>query len=215
MSVRVNLLPRETYARQAAARQRALVGVAGLALLALLAGVYVFQMNTLSSAREERDAAQAELDELAAREAQLAEFRDLEQRLEERQRLIASALAGELSFAGILQDIAAVMPTDAALTEFDVTAVEDAGPDGEAVREIVARIVASGESLRGHAPGVERLLLEFDKIAAFFDIYVTDSVLDEEGDEFEEEAAVFTFEVDVGEEARTGRYAEGVPEGLR
>ena len=213
MSVRVNLLPRETYARQAAARQRMLVGLAGLALLALLAGAYVFQMNTLSNARDERDVAQAELDELTAREAELAEFGDLEERVEQRQQLIATALAGELSYASILQDVAAVMPSDAALTEVDVTAVADAGPDGEAVREIVARIVADGESLQGHAPGLERLLLEFDKIAAFFDIYVTDSVLDDEDDD--EDVAVFTFEVDVGEEARTNRYAEGVPGGLR
>jgi hypothetical protein len=213
MSVRVNLLPRETYARQAAARQRMFVGLGGLVLVALLAGAYFFQMNTLSNARDDRDAAQAELDQLAAREAQLAEFRDLEQRLEERQEVIATALVGELSFAGILQDVAAVMPTDAALTEFNVTAVADTGPDGGAVREIVARISAGGESLRGHAPGVERLLLEFDKIAAFFDIYVTNSELDEEDED--EDVAIFTFEVDVGQEARTNRYVEGVPEGLR
>lgn len=213
MSVRVNLLPRETYARQAAARQRMLVGVAGVVLLAVLAGAYVFQMNTLSNARDERDAAQAQLDELNAREARLAEFRDLEQRVDERQQLIATALANELSFAGILQDVATVMPADAALTEFDVTAVTDAGPDGEAVREIVARISAGGETLRGHAPGLERLLIEFDKIAAFFDVYVTDSVLDE--DEPEDDVAIFTVEVDVGQEARTQRYMDGVPEELR
>jgi hypothetical protein len=213
MSVRVNLLPRETYARQAAARQRMLAGLGGLVLLALLAGAYVFQMNTLSNARDERDVAQAELDELNAREAQLAEFRDLEQRLDERERLISTALANELSFAGMLQDVAAVMPADAALTEFDVTAVNDAGPDGEAVREIVARISADGETLRGHAPGLERLLIEFDKIAAFFDVYVTDSVLDE--DDPENDVAIFGVEVDVGQEARTHRYMDGVPEELR
>ena len=213
MSVRVNLLPRETYARQAAARQRMLVGVAGVVLLAVLAGAYVFQMNTLSNARDDRDVAQAELDELSAREASLAEFRDLEERLGERQQLIATALANELSFAGMLQDVAAVMPADAALTEFDVTAVTDAGPDGDAVREIVARISAGGETLRGHAPGLERLLIEFDKIAAFFDVYVTDSVLDE--DDPDDDVAIFTVEVDVGEEARTHRYLDGVPEELR
>lgn len=213
MSVRVNLLPRETFAQQEAARQRLLAGVAGLVLLAVLGGVYLLQMNALSNARDERDVAQAELHQLEAREAQLAEFGDLEQRIRERQEVIATALAGELSFAGMLQDIAAVMPTDAALSDFDVSAVEDTGPDGQAVREIVARIVANGESLQGHAPGLERLLLQFDKIASFFDIYVTNSELDEE--DTDNDVAVFTVEVDVGQEARTGRYVEGVPEELR
>lgn len=213
MSVKVNLLPREAFAKQAAARQRALAGVAGLVLLLILAGVYFLQSNALSDAEEEQQLAQAELEELQAREAQLAEFGDLRERVEQRQELIATALAGELSYAGILQDIAAVMPTDAALTDMDVTAVQDTGPDGESIRQIVARITASGESLQGHAPGLERLLLEFDKIAAFFDIYATSSELDDEAEE--EDVAVFTFEVDVGQEARTGRYLQGVPEGLR
>lgn len=213
MSVRVNLLPRETFAQQEAARQRLLAGVAGLVLLAVLGGVYLLQMNALSNARDERDIAQAQLHELEGREAQLAEFGDLEQRIRERQEVIATALSGELSFAGMLQDIAAVMPTDAALSDFDVSAVEDTGPDGQAVREIVARIVANGESLQGHAPGLERLLLQFDKIASFFDVYVTNSELDEE--DTDNDVAVFTVEVDVGQEARTGRYVEGVPEELR
>lgn len=211
MSVRVNLLPQETYAKQAAARQRNIAALAGLALLLVLGLVYWMQNNALSDAREDREVAQAELDELTEREAQLAEFRELEQRVERSQTLIAEALANEISFAGMLQDIAAVMPEDAALTDLDITAVTDASADGGAVREVVAQIVAGGESLEGHAPGLERLLIEFDKIASFFDIYFTDSVLDTEGTE---DAAVFTFEVDVGQEARTHRYVDGAPEDL-
>jgi hypothetical protein len=201
MSVRVNLL----------ARQRTYVGVAGVVLLALLGGAYFVQSSRVDDARAERDGAQEELQALQAREAELSEFHDLEQRVSEAQETISTALSHEISFAGVLQDIAAVMPGEAALSEFDITAVEDAGPDGEAVRDIVARIRAGGESLNGHAPGLERVLLEFNKIGSFFDVYFTDSVLDED----DEDVAIFTFEVDVGQEAKTNRYTEGVPEELR
>lgn len=211
MSVRVNLLPQETYARQQAVRQRALAGVAGVVLLVLLAGVYVFQVNRVSDAEMARDEARAELDRLEAREAELAEFRDLQQRVEAADARIAGTLTHELSLAGILQDTAAVTPNDTAFTEMTVTAIEDTGPDGSAVRDVLARINMSGETLHGHAPGVERLLLEFDKIAAFFDAYFTNSSIDGE----DEDVSLFQVEVDVGQEARTGRYDEGVPEELR
>jgi hypothetical protein len=211
MSVRVNLLPRETYAQQAAVRQRNMILLGALALLLLLGLAHLFQVSRVNDARAERDAAQEELQALQAREAELAEFQDLEQRVREAQDNISTAFSHEISFAGLLQDVAAVMPGDAALTEFDVVAVEDAGPDGDAVREVVARITAGGESLLGHAPGLERLMLQFDKIGSFFDVYFTSSELDEDDDD----VAIFTFEVDVGDEARTGRYLDGVPEELR
>jgi hypothetical protein len=212
MSVRVNLLPRETYAQQAAVRQRNMILLGALALLLVLGLLYWWQVNRVQDARAERDQAQEQLQALERREAQLAEFGDLQQRVTEADETIAAAYADELSYAGILQDVAAVMPTDSALDEFEIVAVEDAGPDGDAAREIEARIRASGESLLGHAPGLERLLLQFDKIASFFDVYFTESVVEPEEDE---DVAMFTFEVDVGDEARTGRYESGVPEELR
>lgn len=213
MSVRVNLLPRETFAEQEAARQRLLAGVAGLVLLAGLGVVFLLQTNALSDARDERDLAQAELRDLEAREAQLAEFGDLEQRVEEADETISIALASELSFAGILQDIAAVTPTDTAFTSLEATVIEADGPDGGVVRPVVARITLDGESLQGHAPGVERLLIQLDKIASFFDVYVSNTTVDP--DDEDEDVAIFTVEVDVGDEARTRRYTDGVPEELR
>jgi hypothetical protein len=211
VSVRVNLLPQEAAARQEAARQRNAFIVAGLVLLLLLGLLYWWQLARVGDARDERDLAQEELQVLQAREAELAEFGDLDNRVDEANSIIESALADEISYAGVLQDLAAVMPADSALTEFDITAVEAEGPDGDEVREVIARIVASGESLEGHAPGLERLLLEMDKIVSFFDVYFTNSVVD--GDD--EDVVLFDFEVDVGHEARTGRYQDGVPEELR
>jgi hypothetical protein len=211
MSVRVNLLPQEAAAKQEAARQRGAFMVAGVVLLLLLGLLYWWQLARVGDARDERDLAQEELQVLQAREAQLAEFGDLENRVDEANSIIETALADEISYAGVLQDLAAVMPADSALTEFDITAVEAEGPDGGQVRDVIARIVASGESLEGHAPGLERLLLEMDKIVSFFDVYFTSSVVD--GDD--EDVVLFDFEVDVGQEARTGRYEGGVPEELR
>lgn len=211
MSVRVNLLPREAVDKQEAARQRNMVGAAFLVLLLLLALAFWFQTTRVDDARAERDEAQEELQALQAREAQLGEFRDLEEQVAEANDVIATALDGELSYAGMLQDVAAVMPDDSALTDLEITNVEEVGPDGDQPRRIVARMLASGESLTGHAPGVERLLIELDKIQAFFDVYFTDSTTIEEDEDF----VSFGVEIDVGEEARTRRYVDGVPGELR
>jgi hypothetical protein len=211
MSVRVNLLPHEAAERQEAIRQRQGVGVAAVALLAVLGAVYLWQVTQVNNAEAERDQAREELQALEARETQLSDFAELEQRVEESNDMLSTALADEISFAGILQDVAAVTPTDTAYDEFTVTAVEAAGPDGEEVRQVIARIVASGESLFGHAPGLERVMLELDKIGSFFDVYFTNSEIDED----DPDVTFFDLEVDVGVQARTDRYEQGVPEELR
>ena len=72
-------------------------------------------------------------------------------------------------------------------------------------------LVAVGRSLNDHAPGLERLLLEFDKVAAFHDLFFTSSVLEEP----ETPYPTFTVEAQLGPEVLTGRYLDGVPEDLR
>lgn len=211
MSVRVNLLPREAAEKQEAARQRQGVVVGAVVLLAVLGLVFFWQMTQVTVAEEERDAAREELQALQAREAQLGDFAELERRVERSNDILSTALAGEISFAGVLQDVAAVTPRDVAYTDFDITRAETAGPDGETVREVVARIIASGESLYGHAPGLERLMLELDKIGSFFDVYFANSEVDDE----DPDVTFFQVEVDVGSQAQTGRYDQGVPEELR
>ncbi|MBW3578290.1 MAG: hypothetical protein KY462_11245 [Actinobacteria bacterium] len=211
MSSRVNLLPREAEDRERARRARFLLVLAGIAFLVVLGLLYALQVARLNAARGELEAAEAERDELQAEVTELSAYAELDQRRTQTIELLTAVMAPETSLGGILQDVAAVMPTDSALTSLTVTIPQEALEQGpfDFGGPSFGTLAAAGETLRGHAPGVERLLLEFDKIAAFFNVFVTGSEIDEEG------ITVFTVESDLGPEIFTGRYVEGLPEELR
>lgn len=212
MSVRVNLLPQEQSARQAAARQRTGVIAAGVGVLVVLAGVTLWQNGRIADADDRLEDEQAVLASLDAEVTQLQEFSELESRIASSHEQIQLALGGEVSLAGVLQDIAAVMPADAQLDSLNLTV---AGIDEEAAATAdgpsLGTLVATGKSLNNHAPGLERFLLELDKVAAFHDLFFTSSVLAEPDDPY----PTFTVEAQLGPEILTGRYAEGLPEELR
>jgi hypothetical protein len=116
-------------------------------------------------------------------------------------------MADEVSVAALLQDVAAVMPTDTQLEGLNVTL--DQRPEDPARAVGVTRL--SGRTLTSHAPGVERVLIQLDKIVTFEDLYLNSSVLDDQ----EERIASFSLDGSVRREARTERYADGLPESLR
>jgi Tfp pilus assembly protein PilN len=213
MSVRVNLLPQEQTARQAAARQRNGVIAGGVAVVALLGAVTLWQNGQVGEAEDRLAAEQTVLASLRSDEADLGEFADLEQRSEESTEFIVQAMGDEVSVAGIMQDVAAVMPSDAQLQSFSLAIEPAAVPDGESDLETGPQgtIIAVGKSLNNHAPGLEKLLLELDKVAGFHDLFFTSSVLEEPSDPY----PTFTVEAQLGPEVLTGRYDDGVPEGLR
>jgi Tfp pilus assembly protein PilN len=211
MSVRVNLLPSETAERQAAVRQRTTVGGAFLVLLLLLGGVYFLQANRIGDARDELAAEQARTNELQAEVDDLNEFDELRVRRDDVERTIVDTLSSEVGFAAILQDLAAVMPSDAQLDTLSVTVGEE-GLDNSTGRATVGGFAAQGQTLTSHAPGVERLLLALDKVAAFLDLHIGSSALIHEDDD---DIAAFEVEGQLGDEVLTGRYLEGLPEELR
>jgi hypothetical protein len=214
MSVRVNLLPQEQTARQAAARQRNGVIAGGVAVVALLGVVTLWQNGRVSDAEDRLAAEQTVLAGLQAEENELGEFAELESRTAESDQLIVEALAGESSFAGVLQDVASVMPADAQLESLTLTVappVPGTEPETGTESASLGTMVAVGKSLNDHAPGLERLLIELDKVAAFHDLFFTSSVLEEPDDPY----PTFTVEAQLGPEILTGRYFDGVPEDLR
>ena len=210
MSVRVNLLPRETYARQAAARQRGFAALAGVLLLVLLAGVYWWQVNRVGDARDELATEEARVTELEAEVAALGEFEDLRARQEQAEETVRTTMRGEVTVAGILQDVAAVMPADSQMDSLSIT-IEAPSADEAGGVSSVGSFSATGQTLTSHAPGVERLLLSLDKVASFFDLFVNSSTLDDA----EQDIASFSIEGEIGPEVMTGRYTDGLPEELR
>jgi hypothetical protein len=209
--VRVNLLPQATRERDRASRQRLALAVAGLALLGGLGATYWWQTDRVAQAHDQLAVEQTQLAALQSDLAQLHEFETLESRLAAGNERIMVALGDEASVAGVLQDIAAVMPADAQLEQLSVAITGGDPAMNDTPQAAVGSFTAVGKTLFNHAPGVERFLLELDKVVAFDEIFVSNSRLDDPDEPY----ATFTVEARLGQEVETGRYDEGVPEVLR
>lgn len=208
---RVNLLPREAEEREAGRRAMAGLLIVGLIFVAILVGLFFFQNSRVNDANNRLAEAEAERDRLQAEQRELDRYADLEQRRQASVETLQLAMGTEASIAGIMQDVAAVMPNDSALTTLSVTLAAGAqAPENfDFGGPSFGQVTGAGETLRGHAPGVERFVIEFDKVAAFFNVFVSSSNLDEDG------IATFSFQSDLGPEVFTARYLDGLPEGLR
>jgi Tfp pilus assembly protein PilN len=204
-SVRVNLLPEATKARDRAAQQRGVASAFGILLLLALGGTYWWLNGQVQDAESRLAAAQQQTAALQTEVAELASFADLAARHDLSMQQLQVAMAEEVSVAGLLQDFAAVVPSDTQLETLTVLLE----PTPEAVE--AGTFNASGKTLTSHAPGVERALLQLDKVASFQDLYLNSSALDDR------EGRVATFSLDgrVGVQSRTDRYADGLPEELR
>lgn len=206
-SPRVNLLPREYEERERARRLRSRAILAGVALLVVLAALYALQLWRVGQAETRLAEEQEELAALQAELSRLQEFEELRARRDAATEILTVAMSDEVSVAGIMQDVAAVMPGDAALLVLSADIVRGQDEEGQALSW--GRISGQGETLGGHAPGVERFILQLDKIAAFFNIHLSNSTIDQDG------FTTFNFEADLGPEILTGRYVDGLPERLR
>lgn len=207
MSVRVNLLPEATKQHDRASQQRSLAALAGVVLLAGLGGVYLWSSSQVNQAGEQLIAEQNRTSELRGEQAELVAFQELADRRDLSHDILVTALGDEVSFAGVLQDVAAVMPMDTQLETFAVSIPTVADPASEGV----GTLSVTGKTLASHAPGVERVLLSLDKIVSFRNAYLNSSTLDEN----DERIATFSLDGQIGVEAETGRYANGIPEELR
>lgn len=200
--IRVNLVPKEIARKAKARRQRVALAGAGVVVLALLGAGVVLQESRVATAQDALDVERARLGELEAEAAALTEFAELDGERAALEETIAAALGGQVEVSGILQDIAAVMPADAALVSLSVSTT--------VVREgAVGAVQATGQSTNGHAPGLERLLISFDKVDAFEDLYFGSSNVTED------DVIDFDFDFVLGPEVLSGRYLGGIPEALR
>jgi Tfp pilus assembly protein PilN len=208
--VRVNLLPESTRQRDRAARQRNGLLGAGVLLLALLGLIYWWASAQVTAAETQLAAELAVTSELRAEVDAMAGFQEMIQRREMASSALTEALAGEVSFAGVLQDLAVVMPSDAQLDSLALT-FEPAAAGATEAAAAVGIFTATGQTLTSHAPGVERLILELGKVASLLDPHLNSSTLNDP----EEQVSTFSLEGRIGAEAATGRYHEGLPEELR
>ena len=209
MSVRVNLLPQVTRDQARAARHRRVLAASGVGLLAAVGAVHWWGTGQLDDARDRLVAAETRTAELQVEVTGMSEYRELEALGVRANASVTEAMASEVSLAWILSDLASVMPTDAQL---ETITIDMPRPDPTAETTSVGSFTITGKTVETHAPGVEAILHELGKIAIFRNLYFNSSALD---DEDGTEVATFSVDGELAPFARTGRYAEGLPEGLR
>lgn len=113
----VNLLPPEIRERQAVRRRISLVAGVGLVVLALIGVFYVTQSMTLASVKDELAQQERANARLRAQIAELQPFADLQATLAERERLVTTLYANEISWASVLLDVSRVIPDESYLTQ--------------------------------------------------------------------------------------------------
>lgn len=205
MSVRVNLLPDAKGGPGAASSTQRLIAV-GLVVVVLagLAVATVLQWGVLADAEDELAATRANLAAAQADVASLGEFAELELLRSETRQRIQAALALETTLAGVLQDLALVLPEEAALTTMAIGMTPQITEDGRIVA--VGSVTVNVEVEDAFAPGMERLLLDIDRVAGFREVYPSGASRDED------DITTFSVTLQLGPEYLTGRYVDGVLE---
>lgn len=215
MSVRVNLLPREIEVRRRERRITGITAVVVVLFLLLLGGLYMLKLGEVREAEQERDDVQAEVAQLQAEVARLEQFRQLANQLEARNALLATAMEREISFSRVLNDLSLAFPATASLRTLgaEVRLGQEVPADGApqvAFGEPVASVTFGGYSVERYAPGVETVLVEFDKVRAFFHPYIASAGEEAIGTT---DVVQFAGSVQLNEDAFTRRYVNGLPEG--
>jgi hypothetical protein len=213
MSARVNLLPPE-IAQRARARRTTSWTILGVALYAaLLLVLYIGKLSAVNAAEAQRDQEAAAVATLETELARLQQYAELNRQVEAREDLLSSAMATEVSWARVLNDLALTFPASSSMTTFGgvLEGASEAGLAGappDPNSESIGTVTFKGYSVEQLAPGVERVLIKFDEVDTFFNAYLTEA-----NEEQRNNTEVMTFNgtFQLNDDAYTGRYAEGLP----
>jgi Tfp pilus assembly protein PilN len=112
----INLLPSEIAARRRARQITVLLAAGGLALVAVLAIVFIVESARLSGEKSKLEQARAANARLEGRVAQLGQFSQQQTTLRNKQRLLSTLTTNEVRWSVVLADVSLVIPTDVWLT---------------------------------------------------------------------------------------------------
>jgi hypothetical protein len=209
MSVQVNLLPPEVGQR-ARARRVTYVTVGVLLLyVAALATVYLLKVTTVNELRAERDDLQAQVALLEARRAELQQYAQLAAQLDSRNQLLSEAMRTEISWSRVLNDLSLAFPATGSMETLAAASAElEAQPGAIDFGPSVAEMRFTGYSVEHYAPGVESVLVKFDEVRSFFNVYLS---VAGRNDRQGTVATEFNASTDLDDTAYTNRYANGLP----
>jgi Tfp pilus assembly protein PilN len=118
---RINLLPPERAERRRARQITTTIVATVLALVVLLALVYVAEQVRLNGQKHALETQQATNAGLQSQVAQLSQFQQLESQLQQKTTLLGTLTQDEVRWSVILADISLVIPSDTWLTSFTAT----------------------------------------------------------------------------------------------
>ena len=163
MTAEFNLLPARYVQRMVERRWAAMAG-AGLAVLVIVLLVAsLLQSRQMAQVERERTLEQARNTELLARRTELAPFRQLNDGIVGRERLLVAAMGTQVSWTSVLSSLSATFPAGASLTsltaESSLSAFGAVPPTATADEgRVIGSTTFQGYSLEEFTPGVERVL---------------------------------------------------------
>ena len=122
----LNLLPDEVAAARKQRRQVIGAGLGVLAFASVLGGGWTVRAQQVASADHRAAAAEAAAARLQTKIAALSEVTNTQQGLQSKRTMVTGALADDIDFVRVLQQLASVMPDDVWLTSF--SAQKGSGP---------------------------------------------------------------------------------------
>lgn len=210
-TVQVDLLPKEVAKRERSRRSGTGTVVAVVLFVLLLGALYVLKLGEVSSAKEERETVRSEIARLQARVDELKEYRTLAAELDARNTLLAAAMGTEVSYARAFNDLSLSFPASSSLTTLQATRADpEESTPGALPGESVITMEYEGYSVERFSPGVESVLIGFDKVPAFFNTYLVNARDDEISDT---PVTIFNGSLQMSAGVLTHRYVNGLPEG--
>jgi Tfp pilus assembly protein PilN len=178
----VNLLPSEVQERTRVRRQTLFVASAAAAVVGLLVLVFVVQLARLTKANDELAAQQQTNTELGGQIADLQQFADLQQKVADKEALVASTLNGRILWSGVLRDVSLVIPGDMWLTNLtgslDTTALAVPGGTSQAGGTTVAPALIGSVQFQGTSfsrPVLAKWLTRLEEVEGWVNPWISSS----------------------------------------
>ncbi len=118
---RISLVPADVATLRRERRQVVLAGAAVAVFAALLLGLFLLRDRQVQDARDDAAAAEARTTDLQRQVAELQDVEALEADIASRRETVTAVLTGDVAWPRLVQEIAAVLPTDVWLTSFSGT----------------------------------------------------------------------------------------------
>lgn len=164
--ININLLPKEIVEKRKFEQRLAYVLLGVGLLVAVFVAVYAVNFVRIMGEERKLTAIQAENARYAQAISQIQTFEKARLQVEDREKLIATAIAGKFEWSKLLNNISLIIPNEVWLTSFDGS-VDGLTFGGYATRY-------SGTTELGYRP-VAKWLVRLGEISALSDVWLTSS----------------------------------------